>query len=234
MDPITIVDASGANTFEFASLPAGDGVTLTYTGTWASGTVTNTATVNAAAGTDGAAPTCTASNIAVYTGICPTNGGRTLGFWSNRNGQAIMGTGANLDTLRALNLRNKDGSDYAAPTVADVRTWLLNGEATNMAYMLSVQLAAARLSVDNAAAIPAPNGAPLTLDGTLLHDPSLQFNGSEYVPLGAVMDAANALLGSTGLIPAGHELRGRAELIKDLLDGAVNNHGWTTQCAYLA
>jgi hypothetical protein len=43
-----------------------------------------------------------------------------------------------LNLLRALNLKNPDNTDFDRTTYAQFRTWLLNGNAVNMNYMLSV------------------------------------------------------------------------------------------------
>ena len=51
--------------------------------------------------------------------------------------------------LRNLNLRNADGSNFDPTTPAQVKTWLSKATATNMAYMLSAQLAAMALNVNN-------------------------------------------------------------------------------------
>jgi len=85
------------------------------------------------------------------------SGGLTLGFWSNKNGQKILtgsttGTALNQTTMNVLNscasLRNANGTIHTfTGTYADFRTWLLGANATNMAYMLSAQLATLKLDV---------------------------------------------------------------------------------------
>ena len=79
-------------------------------------------------------------------------GGRTLGFWSNNNGKALMNDGGTmapeLALLSSLNLRNKNGSNFDPTTYARFRTWLLDADAVNMAYMLSAQLSAMELNVE--------------------------------------------------------------------------------------
>lgn len=75
-------------------------------------------------------------------------GGRTLGFWSNKNGQALFGVD-DLALMVNLNLRNANGSDFNPGNYTAFRTWLLGAKATNMAYMLSAQLSAMELNVLN-------------------------------------------------------------------------------------
>jgi hypothetical protein len=84
------------------------------------------------------------------------SGGLTLGFWSNKNGLALT-TASDLCYLTSLHLRNGNGTDFdpvpaAAcpnPTTQQVNSgktalsnWLLAANATNMANMLSAQMAA--------------------------------------------------------------------------------------------
>jgi hypothetical protein len=135
----------------------------------------------------------------------PSNG-RTLGFWSNRNGQALVDAG-DLAALVALNLRNGAGANFDPANYAALKTWLLNGNAVNMAYMLSVQLSAMKLN---------------TLNGFV--------NGNGYyVPAGmtinALMTAANTSLGLYGLTLSGHAQRANQEQLKNWLDQLNNNAG---------
>jgi hypothetical protein len=80
-------------------------------------------------------------------------GGFTLGYWSNKNGQALL-TDNDFAALTALHLRNEDGSDRDFTSgldtnKADLKSWLLGANAVNMSYMLSVQLAAMVLNVNH-------------------------------------------------------------------------------------
>jgi hypothetical protein len=135
----------------------------------------------------------------------PSNG-RTLGFWSNKNGQALIGDD-DIAVLIALNLRNADGSGFDPATKGAFKTWLLNGNAVNMAYMLSVQMSAMRLNVYNGFV----NG------------------GGYYVPAGMtvnqLVDAANAALGADGYTPAGDANRAYQEQLKNWLDELNNGAG---------
>lgn len=147
----------------------------------------------------------------------PSNG-RTLGFWSNKNGQALVGSG-DLALLVALNLRNKNGSNFDPATNSALRTWLLDGDAVNMAYMLSVQLAAMELNVYNGFV----NG------------------NAYYVPAGMtvnqLMAAANTSLGLFPVTTSSNDpfgQRGNQEQLKNWLDQLNNNAGVLspTPCAY--
>jgi hypothetical protein len=142
--------------------------------------------------------------------------GRTLGFWSNRNGQVLFGSD-DLAAMVALNLRNANGTHFNPASYAAFRTWLLNATATNMAYMLSAQLAAMKLNIDNG-----------FVDA-----------GATYVPagmtIGALVSAANtALADPNGLTLAGHPQRAYQEQLKNWLDQLNNGAGVLspTPCTY--
>lgn len=144
----------------------------------------------------------------------PPNG-RTLGFWSNRNGQAMVGAG-DLSMLVALNLVDGSGTAFNPTTYTALRTWLLNGTAVNMAYMLSVQLSAMELNVYN----------------------GLVNGNNYYVPAGMtinqLMTAANSSLGAYPLTPDGNSHRAAQEQLKNWLDQLNNNAGVLspTPCTY--
>ena len=74
------------------------------------------------------------------------SGGKTLGYWSNKNGQAEI-TGAWLAALRDLHLVDAKGVAFDPTTTAGLSTFLTKASATNMANMLSAQLAAGTLNV---------------------------------------------------------------------------------------
>jgi hypothetical protein len=152
--------------------------------------------------------------------VIPT-GGRTLGYQSNKNGQALQ-TGEMFSALTALNLVNANGlpRDFAGTVTQNrsaLKAWLLAGEATNMAYMLSVQLATLKLTV---------------MQGTLS-------GGSIIYPDGRSIDqiiaAADALLAVDGITLSGDPNRAAQETIKNLID-AINNNAVEvvspTQCTY--
>jgi hypothetical protein len=129
------------------------------------------------------------------------SGGLTLGFWSNKNGQKQVGDD-DLAMLRNLNLVN--GGPFNPNSYAPFRTWLLAATATNMAYMLSAQLAAMELNVLNGA-----------VDG-----------GAFYIPYGGTIDAlmaeANVELGVHPTAYSGDTWRTYQEFLKNCLD-ALNN-----------
>lgn len=150
-------------------------------------------------------------NICVGAG-----GGLTLGFWSNKNGQALIGAD-DLAALTALHLRKADGSDFDPATAAQVRTWLLNATATNMAYMLSAQLAAMKLNVFNGNV----NG------GSLIYAPgTTSANVNGFATVDAVIAEADAELAAHGLTLSGSPYRAYQEALKSALDNANNNRSF--------
>lgn len=186
-----------------------------------------------------------------FGNICfgPNNTGKTLGWWSNKNGQKEMtegkvntlvyptqadnpaypelgpGLNGNLNFLSRMNLKgeafNKQSVvtvDFNPTTYPQFRTWLLNGNAFNMSYMLSVQLAATSLNV------------------RLKHFPDTQIvDASSYcdsggyclgiISIGNVRFWSDQSLGSAGgnVTISGSPHRESQELMKNFLDGINNN-----------
>lgn len=136
------------------------------------------------------------------------SGGKTLGFWSNKNGFKQMNDGSSVASELALlsgyNLRTANGTDFNPADYQTFRTWILGATATNMAYMLSAQLAAMVLNVEAG-----------FVDGS-----------AYYIPYGGTIDAllaaANTSLDTYNLTTAGSPQRAYQETLKNHLD-ALNN-----------
>jgi len=142
------------------------------------------------------------------------SGGLTLGFWSNKNGQALINS-ADLLALRNLFLRNGDGSNFDPTTAAQVRTFLLGANAVNMANMLSAQLTAMTLNIRHG--FVDPNAFDLCSNKTI----------------GQLTTDANAALTANGLTFSGSPDRAAQEAMKNCID-ALNNGGPvvpTTPCS---
>jgi len=199
-----------------------------------------------------------------FANVCsrPPQNGLTLGFWSNKNGMARLQADdpAWRAMLNDLNLRNADGSAYQVSmsasfedAFASFRTWILSANATNMAYMLSAQLAATELDVayNNLNAgwgVVVPGGAqssggqcivpflsatqpiacadsPL-VSLTVMQSASGCGCGSNdgVVTVNALLAAAQCLLGHYGSTVAAGTERTYEECVKSLLD-MINNNG---------
>jgi hypothetical protein len=79
----------------------------------------------------------------------------TIGFWTNKNGQAVLQSHdpAWRTLINGLHLRTASGGSFTVSTTASFSTaftsfatWMSGANATNMAYMLSAQLAAMELN----------------------------------------------------------------------------------------
>ena len=91
--------------------------------------------------------------------------------------------------LRNLNLRNANGTNFEPTTKGQVKTWLLGATATNMAYMLSAQLAAMELNVFNG----------LVAGTSLIYAPgTTSANSLGFATINAVMAEADASLLANG------------------------------------
>jgi hypothetical protein len=159
-----------------------------------------------------------------------SGGGHTLGFWSNKNGQATLNDGgaacSELGLLNGLYLRNGAGArmnfgcDYTA-----FRNWLLSATATNMAYMLSAQLAAMELNVE----------AGFVNGTALVYAPGTNSaNGLGFATVSNLMTEANTELTLHGTALAGDSWRAYQEALKNALDKANNNQTFVqpTPCAF--
>lgn len=158
-------------------------------------------------------------------------GGLTLGFWSNKNGQALLTTG-DFTALTALHLRNANGTDRdftssLATNKTALKNWLLNATATNMAYMLSAQLATMKLNVLHNFV----SGSSLVY----AYGCGNTGAGNNYITITDLIAAADAALGADGSTPSGDEPnRTTQTCLKNALDDANNNRNFVeaTPCAF--
>lgn len=137
------------------------------------------------------------------------SGGRTPGFWGNKNGERTMADGGSLqpelNRLRQLNLVDANGFAFNPANHAEFRAWLRGSNAVNMANKLSSQLAAMALNVE--AGFVNGNTTFVPFGGTVnelmvLADQSLADNPQTFVR---------------------HPERGYQEQLKNYLDTLNNN-----------
>ena len=146
-------------------------------------------------------------------------GGLTLGFWSNKNGQALINS-TDLQHLRDdFCLRNADGSEFNPTTNAQVKSFLLGANATNMANMLSAQLIAMYLNVAKGKV----NGSALIFAGDNPSGCNVPVNGNGFITVNALIADAAAELCAQGLVLSGNPERACQEFKKTALDKANNN-----------
>jgi hypothetical protein len=162
-------------------------------------TTTNPVNITLADGDD---TTVTFGNVCTVAG----SGGLTLGFWSNRNGQALI-TANDLQALRDLHLAAANGLPFDPTTNAQVKSFLLSANATNMANMLSAQLIATTLDVRHG----------------FLSSSQVILVGGSFTTIGAVLTAAEAALANDSITLSGDPNRAGQEALKNALDGLNNN-----------
>ena len=181
-----------------------------------------------------AATTYSTVNPACWTG------GFSVGFWKNKNGQDLL-TQNDFSTLTELNLRTANGESQDFTSSLDdnkeaFSRWLSGAESTNMAYMLSAQLAATVLNVShgfvnatasvNAYLISSDFntfGSSSALINALNSGPASLVDKFGQIPISALINAANTSLGTNPNTPAGSAARSYQEALKDVLN-AINNN----------
>jgi hypothetical protein len=174
----------------------------------------------------------------------PVNG-LTLGFWGNSNGKArLQATGtAWVTRLNTYNLRKNSSSTpgYAVPTgtfttsYTSFSSWLQGANATDMAYMLSAQMATTILDVNynglngNTILVVSPllktqPGANVVQCLTGKATGFTVVNGYGYISVANLIVSANTELAADPYTVASGAARTYQECLKDLLD-QVNNNG---------
>ena len=158
-------------------------------------------------------------NIAWGNVSIGAGGGNTAGFWGSQTGQ-LLTTSDDLTFLSSLYLRNAKGLDFNPTTVKGLSDWLLKASTTNMAYMLSAQLAAMELSVrhsyvSGSALVYAPD---LLTSGTVTG-----LNGGGFITVNDLMAAAAAEIQAHAVTRVGSLDRPFQEALKTALEDANNN-----------
>jgi len=164
-----------------------------------------------------------------------TGGGFTLAYWSNKNGQQLE-TRSDFTALTALNLVTGQGTvqDFTGAlnqSKTVLNQFLLGANATNMANLLSAQLATIKLNVlhgfvNGSALVYAPG---LTTCGTVTG-----LNSLGFISINDLMTAANQSLLDHPLTQAGSPDRACQEALKNALDDANNNKNFvqSSPCAF--
>ena len=180
----------------------------------ATGWIHTTGKIDSQAVASGGSATISFGNVCLGAG-----GGLTLGFWSNKNGQALI-TSTDLQHLRDdFCLRNADGSEFNPTTNAQVKSFLLGANATNMSNMLSAQLIAMYLNRAHGFV----NGGALVFAGSNPAGCNVPVNGSGFITVNALIADASAELCASGLVLSGNPERACQEFKKNALDKANNN-----------
>jgi hypothetical protein len=163
---------------------------------------------------------CSSVSGVNFGNVClGAGGGHTIGFWSNKNGGALVDAG-DLAALNLLPLVDGDGNDVTFANHADLKSFLLGANAVNMANMLSAQLAAMVLNVLNGFVDP---DALVYAPGTASAD-ALGFATIHDLILEAI-----DLLQSDPLTVGPSAARTAQEAVKNALDAANNNQSFVQE-----
>ena len=220
--PVTATSSDGSCAV-FSNLPLGtylvtEGTAAGYTSTTIVGSITLSQ--------------CNQNAEVDFGNFCTVpSGGLTLGYWSNKNGNKVLtgntaGTGTTLlgAVTSLLNspcgggavLRNANGTIHTfTGTYADLKTWLLGANATNMAYTLSAQTATLLLDTHYGATI----GSLPAVDGNAF---DLCSNMTVTSLIGAACDSLTGP--GNQLTLSGNPSRPGQEMLKNCID-AINNNG---------
>lgn len=159
------------------------------------------------------------TKVVKFGNYCITgSGGRTPGYWGNRNGARTVaddgGSAPELGMLASLDLVDGTGDAFDPLDHASLRDWLRGSNATNMAYKLSSHLAAMTLNVE--AGFVDGDATFLPCDCTV----------------NELLEEADASLAASPYTPTGHPQRAAQETLKNWLDGLNNGAGVvpTTPC----
>jgi hypothetical protein len=147
------------------------------------------------------------------------NGGsNSVVFWSNKSGQRVI-TADDLSFLSGLSLRDSKGLDFNPSTAKALSDWSLNATASNMAYLLSTQLAAMELNVRHASV----NGAALVHAPALAAYGTYGLNSLGFIRVNDLMAAAATEIQTHPVTKNGSLDRPYQEAMKNVLDDANNN-----------
>ena len=141
-------------------------------------------------------------------------GGHTKGWWQNKNGEEDFldadGGAHSMALLNGYTLRDDDGMEIDFADYAQFRDWIRNARADNMDFMLSAQLAAVLLSIDNG------------------YTDTRGYVGPDAS--GAWMTVTDLLAWAEALL-VDNDDRADQEMAKDYLDAIVNGHAFTQPTA---
>jgi hypothetical protein len=149
--------------------------------------------------------------------IGPATGGRSIGYWTNKNGQLDMSHVPGV--LGSLGLLVDAKGHYVTfLTYKAFQSWLKNATATNMAYMLSAQKVALKLAV---------------LTGTLHLTDHVYAPGSPaewgsnpagFIAIGDLLSFTETELSLNPYVRTGITLRNQQEALKNALENIDVNH----------
>lgn len=198
-------------------------------------TCTSTTSATVATGTNNSILGPDFGNVCIGGG-----GGLTIGYWSNQNGAAewVPIPYDNPYLVGPIGKNWQYMNFSSATSYAAFKSWLLNASATNMAYMLSAQLAGMYENINGGTTGPNGTRTPATAGALIYVGPSAgsapspctkpATTASGFASVGAVMSAAScALSTSAGEVTIkGSSTRAYEEWLKNALDAANNNNSF--------
>ena len=121
-----------------------------------------------------------------FGNVCTGDGGGlTIGFWGNKNGLTLIGADDLAMLAEPQPALTRTAPPSTRPRYAQFQTWLSKASSTNMAYMLSAQLAAMELNVFNGK----------VSGSALVYAPGVTgANAAGFITVDALMAEANAEL----------------------------------------
>lgn len=138
---------------------------------------------------------------------------RTIGFWRNRHGRALVQQNNLLQLLPALCIVNGCGQYVAPANICEYTNWLRRARSWNMAYMLSAQLVAMHNNV----------AVGFVSANCVINDPCLGTMTIEQL-----IQQAVASLCANPYTPPCHAEREAQRKLKNALDRANNNQIWAS------
>lgn len=166
---------------------------------------------------------CNLAIVRNFGNVCLGSGNaKTIGFWQSNNGQKTMNNmpgemAGTLSYLSGLNLRTASGNHFDPANFNTYRNWLKAADASNMAYMLSAQMAAMELNL-RAEFVDA--GALVNAPGTNSADTA------GLATIGNLLTEANTELGLHGLAMSDASWRDYQEALMKAIDNANNNRNF--------
>jgi hypothetical protein len=153
-----------------------------------------------------------------------TGGGMTMAFWESATGQALIDS-ADLTLLDGLYLVKLNGTSFMPTSNVQLKSWLAAATNTNMAYLLSAELAAMELNVQHGYV----NGSALVLAGTppgVCTVPGLSITG--FISINNLMADSSAQLAAAGgnLTLAGNPARVCEAFTENALNVTNNNQNF--------
>jgi hypothetical protein len=148
-----------------------------------------------------------------------------VGFWMSKNGttafNSLWSPEYFLYSLNWSYLRNADGSQFVPASYDELKVWMNRGTATNIAYSLSVQLAAYQLNLESG----------MVGYDRIVHTPGIGYDwyNPNFMPAYYLVWKATEMLAYYPVVTGGSPQRTEMENLKNILERANSNLSWVQQ-----